>query len=217
MPSNRRRRAVAVALPVALVAGGTGWAALSGAPSTEQVSAEFAFSHVVVKERDCTGADGSVFAQQVVIATGTSTGDPRLSGEVTFHSSLLVDTATGEGMDVSRWRVRDASGAWKAQGAVTEAGIDEISQGTLVGQVRTPAGPSGDRLRLIAGFRLTFHPNGAVTGRIGGDVGDGRLPAVLVGGSCAGPSERFEVDLPAPDDPVEPGLRATRRIGWRAG
>ena len=82
----------------------------------------------------------------------------------------------------------------------------------LVGDVR-PAGVEA----LIANWRTTFHPNGAITAQIGGEAADGRLPAIVTRGRCKGPFERLEFDVPTARGRrcVRLSGRPRQRVGWR--
>jgi hypothetical protein len=89
----------------------------------------------------------------------------------------------------------------------TATGVAEIFQGSLAGTVR----PGGER---FANWRTIFHPNGAITAQIGGVAADGRLPAVVVKGSCKGPFASFEADLPLPEEGAAAQRVAAQRVGW---
>ena len=69
---------------------------------------------------------------------------------------------------------------------------------------------------MIANWRTTFHPNGAVTAEIGGEAGDARLPAIVTRGGCKGPFERSVLEVPPPEDAAAANQRAsTDRVGLR--
>jgi hypothetical protein len=89
----------------------------------------------------------------------------------------------------------------------TDAGVAEIFQGVLVGEVTRGS-------TLITNWRTTFHPNGAVTAEIGGSAADGRLPAVVVSGRCKGPFESFEFEIPPPEEDLAGRRAAGQRVGW---
>jgi hypothetical protein len=205
---RRKRRAAAVLAVLTVV--GVSAAAIAGnggPPRVEQVEASITYTHVVGKERICEGRDGGVFAEQKQVrVTGTATGDPRLSGNVTLNvRRLFIDIESGDGF----WRgtlVIRGSGKKKLHARFNEGGIAEIFQGSLVGSVRRHG-------TLYANWRTTFHENGAVTSQIGGVAADGRLPAVVLSGRCRGPFERFEADLPAPPTDGARQSRAAGRFG----
>jgi hypothetical protein len=212
----RRNRWAAAALALSAVVGvsaaaiaGNGRPPHVGPPHIEQIEAEITYRHVTGKQRFCEGPEGE-FVQQRLRVTGTSTGDPRLTGKVTLQlKGLLNEVATGESFQRGTLVIRNpVTGRKKAVARVVDAGIEEIFQGTLVGSVR-----NGNRM-LIANWRTTFHENGAVTAQIGGVAPDRRLPAVVVRGRCTGSFERFDADIPPPAGVAAAGRGAKPRVGW---
>lgn len=171
-------------------------------PQTDSVMAVQTYTHIEGKFRECEGQDGP-YLQQRFTATGTSTGDPRLTGdvEVRVHRDLL-NLATGFGTFHARLVIRDPStGRKKVEGEWQAVTAQDISQGLLRGEVRdegvaTSEETSG-RGELFANIRTRFHPNGAVTSQIGGAT-DGRNPAVIQSGRCTGRWEKFGADIPPP-------------------
>jgi hypothetical protein len=212
-----------LALLAVLVVSAAALAQSGGAPRVDRVEATVIFTHASTKTRVCDGQDGQ-YAEQRVRATGTVTGDARLSGNLTFDLELLVGP-TGDGFQQGKVVIRDpATGRRKVVANEVDAGRDELNQGMLFG--RTLGGGEGDDAdddddggsgrseRLFANWRLTFHENGAVTAQIGSETADGRLPAVTVSGRCTGPFESAEVDLPPPPATATATLSPGRRIGW---
>ena len=206
MSGIRKRRVAAVLALLTVV--GVGAAAIAGngaRPQIEQVEASITFTRAVVKERVCEGRGGE-FAEQRVRATGTATGDPRLSGNVFLNvRRLLAEIESGDGFQRGTLVIR-RSGRTKLHARFNDAGIAEIFQGSLVGNVRRHG-------TLHANWRTTFHENGAVTAQIGGEAADGRLPAVVHRGRCRGPFETFEIDVPPP--PSDDGARQSRALNQR--
>jgi len=202
-----RRKLWVGGLMLAVVLGATAVAiAAGGGPQIDQVEATITYTNAQVAERICEGPEGE-FAEQRVVATGTATGDQLLSGDVVLRVRLLNEFATGESFQRGKLVIRDSeTGRKKVIARVTDAGVAEIFQGSLAGSV-SGAG------QLFANWRTTFHENGAITAQIGGEAADGRLPAVVVRGRCKGPFEKFEVELPAPDE----GATAARVSSQRAG
>jgi len=203
-----RRKLWVGGLVLAVVLGATAVAiAAGGGPRIDQVEATIAYTHVKVDERVCEGPEG-VFAEQRVVATGTATGDPRLSGDVVLRIRILNEFDTGESFQRGKLVIRNPdTGRKKVVARVTDAGAAEIFQGSLAGTVR----PGGE---LFANWRTIFHPNGAITAQIGGVAADGRLPAVVVKGRCKGPFASFEADLPLPEEDAAPQRAAAQRVGW---
>jgi hypothetical protein len=196
-------------LALAVVLGVTAAAiAAGGGPRIDQVEATITYTHAQGAERFCQGPEGE-FGEQRVVVTGTATGDPRLSGDVQLRVRLLNESATGESFQRGKVVIRDPeTGRKKVVARVTDAGVAEIFQGSLAGSV------SGGG-QLFANWRTTFHENGAVTAQIGGEAADGRLPAVVVRGRCKGAFEKFEVELPAPDEGAAAARVSSQRAGWR--
>jgi len=200
-----------------LAVGALAVAAGGGRPDADSVTATVVFSHVEGKTRSCEGVDGE-YAEQFVTVTGTSTGDPRLSGKVTFSVRVIVNVENGVGTESGSIRVQDAqTGRTKVKAQAKDAGVAEIWQGLVAGQVRD--GGSGGEETSGAGeihgnYRITFMPNGAVTMQIGGEAADGRIPGVIFSGKCKGKFERFESDIPPPAI-TSARTRATRaKVGW---
>lgn len=184
------------------IAGGSG-------PKIDPVQATIVYTFAELDMRSCEGPGGEVFTEQRVRAFGTAEGDPRLSGDVEVSLRLLNEDSTGESFQKGRLVIRDPdTGRKKADASFTDAGVAEIFQGVLVGKVKPRS------KGLIANWRTTFHPNGAITAQIGGEAGDGRLPAVVVEGRCSGPFESSEIELPPPPEDLAVRRAAGSHLGW---
>jgi hypothetical protein len=200
----RRRLLIGLALG-ALVFGvsAVAIAAKDNRPQTDPVEATHTFRHIEGKFRLCEGQDGPYIDQRIT-GTGTSTGDPRLTGdlEVIGHrdiTNLEKFFGTFEG----RLLIRDpATGRKKVDADFQGAVAQDISQGFVHGKVLDEGvGPDEETLgagELFANYRVTFHSSGAITAQLGGTTTDTRLPAVIQSGHCTGPWEQFEFDLPPP-------------------
>jgi hypothetical protein len=211
-----RRQIAAATVPVLLASSAAAVAAITGPPHFERVQAQIVFDHAVGKGRSCQGSDGQTYYENIYTVTGTATGDEQLTGNAVFHVHAFVNEA-GDGLDRGTMRILDpATGAWKAQGSLVNAYAPGIVQGVIAGNTRIAPHARGERLRLVAGFRVTFHDDASVTAQIGGDVADTRLPAVQMGGRCTGPFEPFEQDIPAPGgNSAAQAPGASAEIGWR--
>jgi hypothetical protein len=213
------RRRLGLAGVVALGALGVIAAAVAAGgrqPDTDGVMATVVFSHVEGKTRLCEGVDGE-YAEQVVTVTGTSTGDPRLSGKVTFSVDVLINIENGVGTESGSIRIQDAlTGRTKLKARAQDAGVAEIWEGLFAGQVRD-RGSGGEETsgsgRIHANYRISPFPNGAVTMQIGGVNADGRNPGVISEGRCRGKFERFEADIPPPTSATA-RTRTTPKVGW---
>ena len=214
------RRGLGLAGVVALGVLGVVAAALAAGgrqPDTDSVLANVVFTHVEGKTRLCEGVDGE-YAEQVVTVTGTSTGDPRLSGRVTFSVSVLINIENGVGTEDGTIRIQDAqSGRTKLKARAQDAGVAEIWEGLLAGQVRD-RGSGGEGStgtgQIHANYRITAFPNGAVTMQIGGVNADGRNPGVIFNGRCKGKFERFEADIPPPATATTRTRAVAPKVGW---
>jgi hypothetical protein len=132
------------------IAGGEG-------PKIKQVQASIVYTSAEGETRFCEGPGGETFAEQRVRAFGTAEGSPALSGDVEVSLKLLNEESTGESFQEGRLVIHDPNtGRKKVVARFTDAGVAEIFQGTLVGKVKR-----GSKL-LIANWRTTFHPNGAI-------------------------------------------------------
>jgi hypothetical protein len=195
-----KRSVAAVVVPIVIAAGAVSWAGTPGAPRVEQLQADVVFRHLEGKVRFCTGADGAPWTEAVFTATGTSTGDPRLTGDVFARFSVLDSQQTG-GYAHGWLRISDPrTKRWTAQGRFYQSEMAEIDQGIIVGTIRSLGRRSAEPLRLFAGIRTLFVPSGTFTAQIGGELPDGRLPATATGGRCPGPFEQFVLDVPPPDE-----------------
>jgi len=207
---SRRRWVVALALAVVVLATTAVAVAQVTGPSFDQVQATVTYTDGTVRFRECEGPDGTV-GDAVVVVRGRATGDPLLSGNVVVRLSInLAEFDTGESLDRGTLRIRDPQrNGLKVRAHLVQPGIAEIGQGLLVGTVR--GGGS-----LYANVRTTFFENGAITTQIGGEVPDGRLPALIKrGGRCTGPfspPEAFEV--PAPNGGTAARQARSGRPGW---
>jgi hypothetical protein len=192
--ATRRRKRLASAAAVLLVAFAFTFAlsvaAIAGddrRPQTDRVLADIVFTEFAeTTERFCVGQDGRYFAGSGT-ARGTSTGDPRLSGDVTVTARTLVNIEMDLGTDIGRIVIRDPeTGRKKAEGSFSNVSTDEISQGTIVGRVYD-AGTGGEETTgagtLVANWRVTSGETG-VTAQIGATASDARLPALVQSGHC---------------------------------
>ena len=191
-----------LAVSAVAIAGGSG-------PKINPVEATLVYTFAEIEMRSCDGAGGESYTEQRVRAFGTSEGDPRLTGDAEVTLRLLNEDSTGESFQKGRLVIRDPdTGRTKAVARFADAGVAEIFQGVLVGEVKR-----GSKM-LIANWRTTFHPNGAITAQVGGEAADGRLPAIVTRGRCQGPFESSEIELPQPKAEVA-GIRPVgQRVGW---
>lgn len=191
-------------ISAAAIAGG-------GEPKVSPVEATITYTLAEIDMRSCEGPGDEAFTEQRVRAFGTAEGDRRLAGDVEISFRLLNEDSTGESWQKGKIVIRNPeTGRKKVVARFVDAGVAEIFQGVLVGTVQ-----HGSK-DLIANWRTTFHPNGAITAEIGGRAGDPRLPAVVTSGGCKGPFESSELEVPPPpeeDIAMTRGATA-KRVGW---
>src|SRR5512134_1081542 len=206
---SRKRWMGAVAL-VAVLGVSAAAIAAGGGPKIDPVEATITFTFAEVDYRGCEGRGDETFTEQRVHVIGTAEGDPRLAGAVEVRLRLLNEDSTGESFQKGKLVVRDPdTGRKKVVARFTDAGVAEIFQGMVEGKVNRGGKD------LIANWRTTFHPNGAITAQIGGAAADGRLPAVVTKGRCKGPFDHLEYEIPPPETTVATARRtAKQRVGW---
>jgi hypothetical protein len=181
-------------------------------PQVDPLAAEVVISHIEGKSRSCEGQDGMYVENRNVVATGTSTGDSRLAGTVRITWDEIFNTDAVEPTDeagpfVGRIVIRDSgTGRKKAEGEFNNAGPLDMVQGVIAGSIRDQgAGPDEDSLgagRWISHWRIIYGENGSVAAQIGGEAPDTRFPSSVDSGSCRGPFEPFEGDVPPPETVV---------------
>jgi hypothetical protein len=205
---TRKRLFGGVALVAVLAVSAVAIAGTEG-PKANQVEATIVYTFVEVSYRSCMGPGDQPFTEQRLHVVGTAEGDPRLTGDVEVRLRLLNEDRTGESFQKGRLVIRDPdTGRRKVGARFTDAGVAEIFQGVLVGTVN-----QGSK-NLIANWRTTFHPNGAITAEIGGRAADRRLPAIVIRGRCTGPWEYLEYNIPAPESASTAQRAAGQRVGW---
>jgi hypothetical protein len=153
-----------------------------GSPRAEDVRASVAFTRIFGRTRFCPGADGATYQETDFTLTGTSAGDPRLTGDIEVNVRDLVNIANNVGPQTGRILIRDASGSEKVRAdyvAWGHAGSDYV-QGTAVGPVRDDNGG-----RLVAGWTIRYGQDG-IFGEFDGESRDGQVPAGVYSGHCSG-------------------------------
>ena len=214
----RARRSLAVMVALGLLGVVAAGVAASGRqPDTDSVMATVVFSHVEGKTRSCEGVDGE-YAEQFVEVTGTSTGDPRLSGKVTFSVYVISTSRTASAPRTERSGSRTPRpGAPRSRRRRRTQASGEIWQGLAFGRV-SDRGSGGEEStgtgQIHGNYRITFLPNGAVTMQVGGEAADGRIPAVIFSGQCKGKYERFESDIAPPATATARTRAAAPKAGW---
>lgn len=204
--ANNKRVALAVTVPLLFVLG-LGTAALAGGGrDTDEVLATLDFAHFEGKFRLCDGQDGT-YDEERGVASGTSTGDPRLSGPFEMHFESL-DRLTDEGhLGTVRgtFEVSDPDTGKKKVDAVFHL-VQRYGEerGLIFGNVSDQGtGPTEETIgagTLMANALVSFveeDGNFDVVGQIGGTSDSTEMPALIQQGGCTGPFEDFAFDLPS--------------------
>lgn len=221
--ASKRGLALAVTVPMLTVVG-LGTAALAGrGADIDEVTATLDFAHFEGQFRFCDGPDGT-YDEEMGLARGTSSGDPRLSGHFEMHFSSL-DRVTDEGhlgTVAGTFRVFDpATGRTKVDARFRAVQRYGEELGLIFGNVIDGgSGPTEETTgagELTANIRISFvEVDGAfdVLGQIGGTSTSTEIPAVIQSGGCTGPYERFAFELPTSEAeqaaPRETGAKMNR-------
>jgi hypothetical protein len=157
---------------------------------TDPVVATFTVNQVRASDKTCTGTDGE-YRQFRAVYKGTSSGDPRLTGEVWIKSHGVINQTTGFGQSSGHVSVRDAtSRKWKAAGHYNAVNTDRgVLHGFIRARVKDRGASTVEELsgsgRLFANFKATFNAAGTtLTGQLGGTSTDARTPAVIQHAGC---------------------------------
>jgi hypothetical protein len=170
---------------LALVAAGAAVAhGKRGKAHTDSVSATLAATQSRIANKLCTGEDGAYRAFHGKWS-GTSTGDPRLTGKLRLYARGLVNTTTGSGQ-VTGWLGIRGDKSWaKARLVATYTGGN--LNGYVIGWVRDRTGSTNEETagsgRLLGSFAGAIAPDGALAARIG--TGALTATANIQGGSCS--------------------------------
>ena len=183
----RRLLLVAVAL-AALTAVGVAVAdGIEGAKTAKSVAGTFSATQANVSTRSCTTSDGKSLSITLAKYTGTSSGDPDLTGPITIRARSVINTTDNVGVVEGALRIDVASGrdTFATFGTVYDHGT---VAGLAVGRAHDPSA------RLVANLSAGFSANGGFTG---GKFGGGTAPgsAIELGpGRCGAnpPAEKSE-------------------------
>ena len=185
------------------------------ATKTEAAQASFTAAPDAAKTKttQCTGTDGTYNVTNGTY-TGTSTGDPRLSGDLTVKTKTFVNSTNGLGFTQGRVWVRD-TGTHKVKAT---AGLSAVNtqqgklDGFLLGQARdTDQG----RVNLAANFSAVFNNDGTqLTGELGSEAPvPPQNSAILFGRPCKGEGHQNAQQHQPGDD----GKKHEQHHGGRGG
>jgi hypothetical protein len=167
---------------------------LDGIKSATAVSGNFtATTASKVQTRTCTAANGKTLVSSNGTYTGTSTGSPDLTGNVTLQARSLINSTDDVGSVAGTLKIAPASGA------ATEAHFDAVySGGQLAGLATGHA--QAPHAKLLANISSGFSAAGGFTGgKLGGGTNGGA--AVELGPGQCRPSQAVKQTSEA-DGPI---------------
>ena len=107
---SKRRFGIIAALAAVVLAGLAAIAvAAAGGPKTDVVKVSFTATRQSTKQRTCTGQDGTYLEARETFK-GTTTGDPRLTGDLFVRTHALVNTTTGVGTSEGHFWIKQTGG-----------------------------------------------------------------------------------------------------------
>jgi hypothetical protein len=171
-----RRLIWLAAAALALLGAGIAVAHEGEGKSVAKVSATFtATTASNVSTSSCTGSDGTYVSTRGRW-TGSSTGDPSLTGNTTIDAESLINTTTGVGTVSGHMRI-DVSG-----GGHTTADFDAVYSGGHIAGLAEGRG-SASWKRLIANLSADWPSTGGfANGKLGGTTGGDAV--VVSSGGC---------------------------------
>lgn len=156
---RRFRLWLAVAVLVALVTAGVAVAKhRNGGTHTDSVAATATVTQTSNRERTCMGTDGQ-YRQFRATSSGTSTGDPRLTGTVRIKAHGLINTTTARGQVTGSVKIRSANGKL-AHAKLLTVFRDGKLHGVIIGRVKDRSTGAAEEVsgsgKLIAPVVVTF-------------------------------------------------------------
>ena len=172
-----KKAALAVALLAALASASVA-VAWEGdhAQNVKRVAATFAAATVGQSQtRTCTTSDGKTIATTNATYTGTASGDPDLTGNVTFNVNSTINTTDGIGVVNGRLRIA-------ASGGNTEAQFSGVYDGGNVAGTISGHGATS-HTKLLGNLSSAFSTAAGFSGgKIGGTSGGSAVE--LSAGGC---------------------------------
>jgi hypothetical protein len=186
---TKRIAGLALVAILALVVAGIAVAHNAGkVGKTEAAQATFTAAPTgQTKTRTCTGPDGTYNITQGTY-TGTSTGDPRLTGDITIRTKSVVNLDNGLGVTDGRVWLRD-TGSRKVKATASLQAVNTQRgklDGFLLGQAKNATGKG--TTGLAANFSAAFNTDGSqLSGELGSDAPVApENSAVFYGRPCTG-------------------------------
>lgn len=173
-----RKLTFAAVLAVALVATSIAVAhGIEGAKTTTAVAGTFTATQASTTTRTCTTQDGKSLSITDGKYTGTATGSPDLTGNITLHARSVVNTTDNVGTVDGSFRI-DVANSKDTTGAFSTVYTGGTVAGLATGRAHEP------KVKLVANLSATFaQATGFTNGKLGGVTAGGG--AVEVGpGSC---------------------------------
>ena len=193
---SKRRFGIIAALAAVVLAGLAAIAvAAAGGPKTDVVKVSFTATRQSTKQRTCTGQDGTYLEARETFK-GTTTGDPRLTGDLFVRTHALVNTTTGVGTSEGHFWIKQ-TGGHRTLAAGNFEGVG--TQGTTLEGFATARLAGSGGARLWANFTSISSADGSqISGTLGG--GGGSNTAVIQLKGCHGPGQHPS----HPAHPVKP-------------
>ncbi len=162
-----------------------------GKTHSDSAAAALNASQAQIKNTTCTGEDGA-YREFWSKASGTATGDPRLSGTLKFVAHGVINTTTDRGHVTGWLRIRgEKTGTHARFVAVHRNGQLE---GYVIGWAHDKSGSTVEDTsgsgRLLGVLTGTIGPNGSFTGSIGGNAPTMASARIQSGGCDARDGER---------------------------
>lgn len=130
----------------------------NGGTHTDSVAATATVTQTSNREKTCTGTDGQ-YRQFRATSSGTSTGDPRLTGTVRIKAHGLINTTTQRGQVTGRVHIRSTNGKL-AHAKLITVFRDGKLHGVIVGRVKDRSTGGAEEVsgsgKLIAPVVVTF-------------------------------------------------------------
>jgi len=169
---------------------------LKGGKSMKVVAGTFTATPAPdVKSKTCTTSDGKTIVASHGKYTGTSTGDPDLTGPITLDVHSVLNTTDDVGVVEGKLKIDVASGK------DTALHFDAVYDGgSLAGLARGHAHDPG--VQVLANLSADFSSTGFTSGKLGGSAGGSALE--LRPGKCE-PTKPVHANNDKPkDSPKQP-------------
>jgi hypothetical protein len=131
----------------------------NGGTHTDSVAATATVTQTSQQEKTCAGTDSPTYRQFRATSSGTSTGDPRLTGTVRVKAHGLINTTTMVGQVTGSVKIRAANGKL-AHAKLLTVFRNGTLHGLIVGRVKDRSTGAAEEMsgsgKLIAPVVVTF-------------------------------------------------------------